>query len=92
MLDLHSEWRSQHNRYIVQRATGLFVFHRIASGLLIPIMLDARDFSPQLVTSILSEADHWLDRDFGRVGGEAGAYSSGSGQKQLAEQIIDSIG
>ena len=39
VLDLWSEWKDNSARYTVQRTTGLFVFHRIASQVLIPKMI-----------------------------------------------------
>ena len=91
ILGLWPEWNHDFSRYTVQRTIGLFVFHRIARQILIPKMLRENDRSPQLVTSALSNGAPSLDRDFWRTGGRAGGYSSGSGHRELAEQIISEL-
>ena len=91
VLDLWSEWKDNSARYTVQRTTGLFVFHRIASQVLIPKMIREKDYSPQLVTSTLSKGTPLLFKDYWRTGGTAGTYSSGAGQRELAEQIIRAV-
>ena len=91
VLDLHSEWIEDYEKYAVQRSIGLFVIHRVARELLIPMMLTSGNRSPRSVSVALSQVRGWLDRDFWRFGGSAGAYSSGAGQRQLAEEIATAV-
>ena len=91
VLNLHAEWERNPARYAVQRAIGLFVIHRVARELLIPKMLRTHDRSPASVTDTLSQATRWLDEGFWRTGGQIGTYSSGAGQRELANQIINAI-
>ena len=91
VLDMWPEWIDQPNLYAIQRPIGQFVIHRVASNLLIPRMLSAGDRSPGFVTRTLSPVGTWLERDFWRTGGAIGAYSSGAGQKELAERIVKSV-
>ncbi len=90
VLGLWPEWGNDFREYAVQRAMGLFVFHRVARALLIPEMLRTNDQTAQLVTATLSGAgpSHWLTREFWRSGGNVGTFSSGAGQAQLAEHIV----
>ena len=88
VLALWPEWTDKFEQYAIQRAIGLFVVHRVARQLLIPRMLASGDYSPSSVTNTLSQATQWLDRDFWRTRGRVGAYSSGAGQKELAESIL----
>ena len=91
VIDLFPEWETNFQRFNVQRTIGLFVFHRVASQLLIPKMLTVNDRSSQMVTTTLNGVRPWLDQDFWRIGGRVGSYSSGSGQRDLAEQIVRSL-
>lgn len=90
ILNLWPEWRDNFQRFAVQRANGLFVFHRVASQLLIPKMITLNDRSHELVTKTLTGVRPYLEQDFWRIGGGAGAYSSGAGHAELAKQIINS--
>ncbi len=92
VLDLWPKWNENSDQYVIQGAVGLFVIHRIARELLIPMMLLSSDRSSGLVTKTLSpQKGELLSRDFWRIGGRAGTYSSGSGQKDLAETIVRSV-
>ena len=90
VLETWPEWRNDFRRYAIQRAIGLFVFHRVAREFLIPTMLRSRDHSSQLVATTLAAAktSRRLSLDFWRTGGGSGAYSSGAGHAQLAEEIV----
>ena len=89
ILDLWPEWTSNVGQYAIQGAIGLFVIHRVASELLIPKMLSSGDRSAAVVTTTLSpQKGDLLSRGFWRIGGDAGRYSSGAGQKELAERIV----
>lgn len=88
VLHLWPEWEENSARYNVQRTTGLFVFHRLANQVLIPKMIREQDYSAHLVTSTLSKETPSLHEGFWRTGGRAGSYSSGAGQRELAEQIV----
>ena len=90
VLDLWPEWRASSDQHIIQAAIGLFVMHRVASGLLIPTMLSSGNYSAGSVTAMLSPLKgEFMCQNFWRVGGPARVYSSGSGHKELAENIID---
>ncbi len=84
------EWRGNSQQYAVQRALGLFVIHRVAAQQLIPEMLLQRNRTSYSVTSTLRPSP-WLEQEFWRTGSTVSTYSSGAGQKQLAEQIIGTI-
>lgn len=92
VLDLWPEWSQDFPQYAVQRSVGLFVVHRVARQLLIPRMIRTNYYSSRMVTDALSPVkSSWLDRDFWRTGGEIGSYSSGAGQKELADRIIRAV-
>ena len=92
VLGLWPEWRSNAGQYAIQGAIGLFVIHRVAREVLVPKMLLSGDRSAALVTATLSpQKGDLLSRDFWRTGGEAGTYSSGSGQRELAERIVSAV-
>ena len=91
VLAMHSEWETKPERYTVQRSVGLFVIHRVARELLIPSMLSSGNRSATLVTKTLAKATGYMSRDFWRSGGQVRSYSSGGGQKLLAEEIIGEI-
>ena len=91
VLDLWPEWNTNSDQYVIQGAIGLFVIHRVARELLVPRMLSSGDRSAALVTTTLaSQKEDLLSWEFWRTRGRAGAYSSGSGQKELAERIVHS--
>ena len=89
VLDLWPEWKTDFAQYAIQKTTGLFVIHRVASELLIPKMLSSGDRSSGLVTATLSNVGGLLSRDFWRTGGGIGTYSSAAGQRELAEKIVN---
>ena len=89
ILDLYQDWEASNSQYAVQRSVGLFVFHRVAAAYLIPEMVHSDDWSREYVSFLLSEGkSERLSRDFWRVGGGIGAFSSGAGQTQLAQLIV----
>ena len=90
VLGLWPKWRGNSQQYAVQRALGLFVIHRVAAQQLIPEMLLQRNRTSYSVTSTLRPSP-WLEQEFWRTGSTVSTYSSGAGQKQLAEQIIGTI-
>lgn len=92
ILDLWPEWKTNAAQYVIQGSIGLFVIHRVARELLIPKMLSSGNRSSALVTTTLSaQKGDLLSREFWRTRGSAGAYSSGSGQRELAERIVHSV-
>lgn len=71
--------------YSIQATVGVFVMHRVAAKKI----LHQSDLSSNAVTRTLRQASSkYLNTSFWKVGGEAKNYSSGSGQKELAEKIM----
>ena len=91
VLNLHPEWKTDPEEYSIQKSIGLFVIHRVTRDLLIPIMRSSGNWSDALVTNTMRKATQHMGRDVWRTGGPFGYFSSGAGQKQLAELIIDEI-
>ena len=91
VLNMWSEWNTNFAQYAIQRALGLFVIHRVAGDLLIPNMLSSGDCSTEFVTSTLNSVGEQLSRDFWKTGGRVGAYSSGAGQRELANAIVTAV-
>lgn len=72
--------------YSVQATVGVFVMHRIAAKR----VFSQNDLSPTAVAHTLGKAKaSYLNDNYWRVGGEAKNYSSASGQKELAEKIME---
>ena len=91
VLDLWYEWSTDFDQYAIQRAIGLFVIHRVGRQLLIPKMLSSGDRSAGLVTATLAPTKvDLLNLKFWKTGGPVGTYSSGAGQRELAERIANS--
>ena len=90
VLGLWQEWRDASQQYTIQRALGLFVIHRVAARFLIPKMLVENDRSSTSVIATLGSSP-LMERDFWRTGGDVRVFSSGAGQRQLAEDILSSI-
>ncbi|MCH8800679.1 MAG: DGQHR domain-containing protein [Chloroflexi bacterium] len=75
--------------YSIQKAVGVFVMHRIAARKVFPICTQSNDFSPSHVSTILRPAvGEYLNELFWKTGGPVRAFSSGSGQAALADNII----
>lgn len=92
VLSLHPEWKDEPDKYAIQHAIGLFVMHRVARELLIPLMIGSGDFSTSFVERILlSQKEDLLGRDYWKTGGQIGASSSGAGQRELAERIVGGL-
>ena len=87
--------------YSLQRAVGVFVMNRIAGRKVFQICSKQNDFSSSNIERIMNEAkeklqsmpseQRYLDDDFWKIGGFAKAYSSSSGQNDLADRITSLI-
>lgn len=73
--------------YSIQRTIGVFVMHRVARKVFKKCLLN-NDMSSSAMVSILRPAVlQYLNDKYWVFGGPARSYSSGSGQKELADNI-----
>ena len=87
--------------YSLQRTVGVFVMHRIAGRKVLNICTAQNDFSPDNISQIMNDAklkqkssqpgQRYFDEHFWAVGGFAKAYSSSSGQNDLADKMMHFI-
>jgi hypothetical protein len=80
---------SSPKKYSIQGAIWVFVMHRVAAKKVFEICRQQNNFSPNNIVNILNKAkSQYLSEHFWAVGGPAKAYSSASGHKELALQIM----
>lgn len=78
--------------YSIQGAIGVFVMHRVAAKKVYRICSQQNNFTSSNVAQILIKVQpQYLNEAFWKVGGPAKVYSSASGQKELATEIIDAL-
>lgn len=76
--------------YLIQKALGVFVMHRVATVKVFEQCQRTNDFTPGNIAAILQPARReYLSDSFWRARGPIGAFSSGSGQAELARRIVD---
>lgn len=78
--------------YSIQRAIGVFVMHRVAAKKVFGLCIQQNDMSPSKVAQVLQKAKaKYLNKGVWKVGGFTKTYSSASGQKELANLIIETL-
>ena len=81
---------SSPRNYSIQRAVGVFIMHRVAAKKVFDICIQENDLSPTKVAQILGKVKtQYLSEDFWKVGGVTKQYSSASGVKELADNIME---
>jgi len=78
--------------YAIQATVGVFVMHRVAAKKVLRDCVQQNDLSSAKVAQLLQKAKaDYMNEDYWRIGGPTKPYSSASGVKELAQNIIGAL-